>query len=83
LRASTENRIDKLQIARRELDFAILTQCRREESLAVHLLAFSAYTILFDLWKERTAITLSSSRWSGSWIGERNLVPSSTTFPTL
>jgi len=53
LRASTENRIDKLQIARRELDFAILTQCRREESLAVHLLAFSAYTILFDLWKER------------------------------
>ena len=39
----------------------------------------SAYTILFDLWKERTAITLSSSRWSG----ERNLVPSSTTFPTL
>ena len=40
----SENRIDKLQIARRELDFAILTQCRREESLAVHLLAFSACT---------------------------------------
>jgi hypothetical protein len=49
----SEDRIDKLQIARRELDFAILAPKRGEESLAVHLLAFSAFRILFDLTKRR------------------------------
>ena len=47
------NRIDKLEIARRELDFAILTYKREKESLAVHLLAFSAFRILFDLTKRQ------------------------------
>jgi|SRR6516162_9722878 hypothetical protein len=47
------NRIDKLEIARRELDFAILTYKRGGEGLAVHLLAFSAFRILFDLTKRQ------------------------------
>jgi hypothetical protein len=62
---------------------AILTQCRREESLAVHLLAFSAYTILFDLWKERhgdNALKFALERFLDR---REKLVPSSTTFPTL
>jgi hypothetical protein len=51
--AMTDTSINKLDVARREIDCAVRLLLRGEDSLAIHLLAYSAYTILFDLWCHR------------------------------